>query len=56
LYHYFFENGVPKDLAGPDNYTIGDHRAVCDFVAGMTDRYALDLYQDIFLPKPWAVM
>ena len=31
-------------------------RAVADYVAGMTDRYALDLYQDIFLPKPWAVM
>ncbi|MDH3776856.1 MAG: hypothetical protein OER59_07350, partial [Desulfobulbaceae bacterium] len=30
--------------------------AVCDFVAGMTDRYALDLYKEIFLPKPWAVM
>jgi len=30
-------------------------REVCDFIAGMTDRYALDLYQRIFLPKPWAV-
>jgi len=29
------------------------HRAVCDFVAGMTDRYALDLYEYIFLPRPW---
>jgi dGTPase len=31
-------------------------RAVCDFVAGMTDRYALDLYHRIFLPRPWAVL
>ena len=31
-------------------------RMVCDFVAGMTDRYALDLYTDIFLPKPWSVL
>lgn len=30
-------------------------RRVCDFVAGMTDRYALDLYRQIFLPSPWAV-
>ncbi|MDR0477219.1 MAG: deoxyguanosinetriphosphate triphosphohydrolase [Desulfobulbaceae bacterium] len=29
------------------------HREVCDFVAGMTDRYALDLYEYIFLPRPW---
>ena len=56
LYHYFLENGLPMDVSGPDADTIGNHRAVCDFVAGMTDRYALDLYKDIFLPKPWAVM
>jgi dGTPase len=56
LYHYFLENGLPGDLVGPDTNNVGDHRAVCDFVAGMTDRYALDLYQDIFLPKPWAVV
>ena len=56
LYHYFLENGLPKDVAGHHANTSGDHRAVCDFVAGMTDRYALDLYKEIFLPKPWAVM
>jgi dGTPase len=56
LYLYFYENGLPGDMADPDVDTRGDHRAVCDFVAGMTDRFALDLYQEIFLPKPWAVM
>ena len=30
-------------------------RAVCDFVAGMTDRYALELYNKIFLPRPWGI-
>jgi dGTPase len=29
---------------------------VIDFIAGMTDRYALSLYEKIFLPKPWAVL
>lgn len=56
LYNYFLEMGVPLAVAVPGSHTAGDHRAVCDFVAGMTDRYALDLYQEIFLPKPWAVM
>ena len=39
----------------PDNWRdeAVAHRAVCDFVAGMTDRYALDLYEHIFLPRPW---
>jgi len=30
-------------------------QTVCDFIAGMTDRYALHLYEKIFLPKPWAI-
>ncbi|MCI5192591.1 MAG: deoxyguanosinetriphosphate triphosphohydrolase [Candidatus Electrothrix sp. AU1_5] len=32
------------------------HRQVCDFIAGMTDRYALGLYSHIFMPKPWSVL
>lgn len=28
-------------------------RAVCDFIAGMSDLYALSLYQKIFLPNRW---
>mgnify|MGYP000008671846 FL=1 len=31
-------------------------RMVCDFIAGMTDRYALNLYQHLFLPKRWMVI
>ncbi|HEY0876271.1 MAG TPA: deoxyguanosinetriphosphate triphosphohydrolase [Vicinamibacterales bacterium] len=27
--------------------------AVKDFLAGMTDRYAVNLYQQLFVPKPW---
>ena len=30
-------------------------QTVCDFIAGMTDRYALHLYEKLFLPKPWMV-
>ncbi len=28
-------------------------QAVCDFVAGMTDRYAIRIYEDLFVPHPW---
>jgi dGTPase len=31
-------------------------RRVTDYIAGMTDRYALSLYEKVFLPKPWAVL
>ena len=28
-------------------------RRVVDYLSGMTDRYALELYKELFLPKPW---
>jgi len=41
-------------LGPPEN---GDRiPAAVDFLAGMTDRYALDLYDKLFLPRPWAVL
>jgi dGTPase len=27
--------------------------AACDFIAGMTDRYAVSLYERLYIPKPW---
>ncbi len=33
----------------------GAERAVCDYVAGMTDAYAVERYLDLFIPKSWAV-
>ncbi len=64
LYHYFLENGLmvrngisweprkQKHVWASEKIA---HRRVCDFIAGMTDRYALSLYEHIFLPKPWNV-
>lgn len=31
----------------------GLDRGVCDYIAGMSDKYVVDLYTEIFLPKPW---
>lgn len=30
--------------------------SVADFLAGMTDRYALNLYHRLFLPQPWKIL
>jgi dGTPase len=30
-------------------------KMVCDFIAGMTDRFALMMYERHFLPQPWLV-
>jgi len=29
--------------------------SVADFVAGMTDRFAINLYHEVFLPRPWRI-
>jgi dGTPase len=31
-------------------------RCICDFLAGMTDRYAFNLYEKLFLPLPWVIL
>jgi dGTPase len=56
LYDYFLNNdqGWEKLIDYPEG--TSRHRMVCDFIAGMTDRYAMDLYRNIFLPKPWSVV
>ena len=35
--------------------TEGVARAVCDYIAGMTDNFALETYTNLFVPKGWAV-
>ncbi len=31
------------------------HRAVCDYIAGMTDRYAVAKFKELMLPSAWSV-
>jgi dGTPase len=42
----------PKGVPESD----GLSRAVGDFITGMTDRYALRVYEEYFLPKRWTVL
>ena len=34
----------------------GVDTAARDFLAGMTDRFAVGLYEQLFIPKPWVEM
>jgi dGTPase len=34
----------------------GPERAVCDYVAGMTDSYAIHIFTEIYIPTAWSVM
>jgi dGTPase len=31
-------------------------RAVADFLSGMTDRFALETWEKVFMPRPWAIV
>jgi dGTPase len=35
--------------------TEGEMTAICDYIASMTDNYALEVYNDLFIPRSWSV-
>lgn len=54
LFEYYVKH--PEEM--PDLYyrntkTELVERCVCDFVGGMTDRYAIDRYTELFIPQVW---
>ena len=44
-----------KEIGRQELYDSID-ACVCDYLAGMTDRYAFHLYERIFLPRPWLIV
>ena len=56
LFDYFKKNPdrLPEDYRKTaETQSVG--RAVCDYLSGMTDRYAIELYHDLFVPEVWRV-
>jgi dGTPase len=55
MFDYYMEN--PSELSEKfrptDDSVEARAQAVCDYLAGMTDRYALYKYEQIFLPRTW---
>jgi dGTPase len=54
LFDFFMKH--PDKL--PEEYRLnidiyGLEQVVCDYIAGMTDRYALRMFDDIFMPSSW---
>ena len=54
LYDYFLKHPekLPEDIFALID-ADGIHVAVKDYIAGMTDRFALNLYGDLFVPRGW---
>ena len=53
LYSFFLIN--KKALREYYKYDSGNYRNdCCDFIAGMTDDFALEMHKSIFIPKKWS--
>lgn len=58
LYEYYLDNinKMPAEFI----YLIEERqepkaRVVCDYIAGMTDQYAIATYEELYVPKSWKV-
>lgn len=55
LFGFYMEN--PNEMA--DQYVtmmecgVAKEQAVCDYIAGMTDQYAIAKYEEYYMPKAW---
>ena len=53
-YYIAHPDALPEEFAAIA-HDDGLARAVCDYVAGMTDGYAMEVYSGIFIPAAWTV-
>ena len=56
LYEYYYAHpeAIPQDFQ-PQLSLDGMERTVCDYIAGMTDNYAVHKYTEIFVPSGWQI-
>ena len=58
LYDYYMKH--PEEMPELQKKMIGSGtpvwRAVCDYIASMTDRYAIKMFESIYIPKTWDVL
>ena len=56
MYEYYIAHpeAMPEDFH-PQLTFDGMERTVCDYIAGMTDNYAVDKYTQLFIPTGWQV-
>ncbi len=56
LYYYFYNN---PDKLPSDYLSLADRfdkdTAVCDYIAGMTDKYCTNLFIELYVPKGWGI-
>ncbi|WP_054740619.1 deoxyguanosinetriphosphate triphosphohydrolase [Cellulosilyticum ruminicola] len=57
LYEYYIGHFDKLPPSYIERLKMGDSekQIVCDYIAGMTDRYAIHQYMDLFFPRSWQV-
>jgi dGTPase len=56
LFHHFMEHPeeLPEDLRRINREREEPtERAVVDYIAGMTDRFAIKVFNDLYVPRTW---
>lgn len=56
LYEYYMENFDELPKEHKEMYidiNCSNEEIICDYIAGMTDRYVINIYKQIFIPKSW---
>lgn len=54
LFEYYVKNpGKMPELYVKNLNEEPVERCVCDYISGMTDRYAIDIYNELFIPRVW---
>ena len=56
LYEYYYNHPetIPADFQ-PQLSFDGMERTICDYIAGMTDNYAVDKFTELFTPAGWHI-
>lgn len=58
LYRFYMANldEIPQEYQSMQGETgVNKEQMVCDYIAGMTDTYAVKKFQDYFVPKSWKI-
>ena len=52
---FIYYNSLPRQYLQMMEQGEEKERVVCDYIAGMTDRYAIAKFEEYFMPKAWQV-
>ena len=57
LYSHFMKHvdSMPEEFRQLMDDGEPREQVVCDYVAAMTDRFAINVYEDIYIPKSWSI-